>query len=142
MEKWLWILITFVLAAILLMIVYKWYKDEKKETYADEAAASPFNDDKVHALLFYGDFCGHCVQFKPVWAQFEKVVASNPEYSDKVVVHTYSVEDPKNKQLSDSFKVSGIPDVRFVKESRVVAYSGDRSLASLEDSLKKFLARS
>ena len=97
-------------------------------------------------LLAYAPWCGHCVNFKPVYAQFaEKARSEVPR------VHVVSVDADKylesmreseigissyDAPISDA--IQGFPTIMFLGKKNAAVYGGDRNVDSMIESAKTF----
>jgi len=72
-------------------------------------------------ILFYGDWCGHCRQFKPIWEAFNKVV-------DKKYLNI--IKTDKDEHL-DMFNVNGVPSIKYIDGENITEYTGGRDVYSL-----------
>lgn len=76
-------------------------------------------------VLFYAPWCGHCKNFKPVFASF----AEEMEASPLVVAQMDATKNDYDREL---FPLTGFPAVYFVPASgSPVEYTGDRTIESL-----------
>jgi len=83
-------------------------------------------------VLFYGEWCGHCKQFKPVWNEFEKI--TNREFIN--VIKTNS------EQLMTKYDIQGIPVVKyFDNKGGIIEYNGERSVNGLADFINQILKK-
>lgn len=77
-------------------------------------------------ILFYAPWCGHCKNFKPLFAEFAGKEAS----SDLVIAEFNAVANDFDNSM---FVVEGFPTLYFVPvEGLPILYSGDRSYESLQ----------
>ena len=68
------------------------------------------NKDKLVLVDFWAPWCGPCRMLAPTLEQVAK------EYEWKVVVAKVNVDEPANMQLAQSFQVSSIPMMVFIKD--------------------------
>ncbi len=83
-------------------------------------------------VLFYGEWCGHCKQFKPIWNEFEKI--TNKEFIN--VIKTDS------EQLMTKYDIQGVPTIKyFDNKGRIIEYNGERSVNGLSDFVNQILKK-
>ena len=88
-------------------------------------------------MLFYADWCPHCVKAKPEW---DKVKA---KYDGKTIngyiVHfteyNCTKESAETDVMLDKYKVEGYPTIKLVKDNQVIDYDAKPT----EDTLTQFL---
>jgi len=89
--------------------------------------------DDVVIVLFYVDWCPHCVSSKPEWAN---VVAkhNNTKVNGKnVKVQACNCEGSEaEKETASDNSIQGYPTIKAIKNNEVVEYSGARNAASIE----------
>ncbi len=81
--------------------------------------------DKIKIILFKADWCGHCVQFKPVW---EKII-KNKDLMTKFKFITYDAD--KEKHMFETYKVDAFPTIKIQDNNEVREYDGERTEAEL-----------
>lgn len=74
--------------------------------------------------LFYADWCGHCVQFKPTWNELKKVF-------DKSNIKYEEYEDSKDEDIIAENNIGGYPTIMIENENGKYEYSGGRDADSL-----------
>ena len=100
-------------------------------------------------LLAYAPWCYHCVNFKPVYAQFAEKARSEVPH-----VHVVSVDADKYLEsmreneigtasyeapISDA--IQGFPTILFLSKKNAAVYGGDRNVDSMIQSAKTFFKR-
>ena len=86
-------------------------------------------------VLYYADWCPHCVSFKPIWNKFcqEMKKQQNPNFSIIDIEHT-DLQKPENTQLLN--EAQGFPTIKFYKpqiqtqqslENNGIRFEGDRT---------------
>ena len=68
------------------------------------------NKDKLIVADFWAPWCGPCRMLAPTLEQIAK------DYAGKVLVVKVNVDEPANMQLAQSFQVSSIPMIAFIKD--------------------------
>lgn len=92
--------------------------------------------DKPIFVEFYSNDCPTCMKMKPV---IEKLVK---EYDGKVEILILNTDDPKNNQLSEEFKVYGIPAFHWVSSKLVVktSHEGEASFDAMKAEMESLIA--
>jgi len=70
------------------------------------------SEDRLLILDFYADWCLPCKELEPI---LEKIAN---EESDTVSIYKIDIE--RNRELSNSFRITGVPYVAFVKNKENV----------------------
>jgi thioredoxin 1 len=102
-----------------------------------EINSDNFEQEVLHSSIpvlvdFWGPQCGPCLALMP------KVEVLRERYEDKVRIT--KVEAPKNRRLCLTLKVMSLPTFLFFKNGKEVdRLSGDITIQSIEESLKKIL---
>jgi thioredoxin 1 len=102
-----------------------------------EINSDNFEQEVLHSSIpvlvdFWGPQCGPCLALMP------KVEVLTERYEDKVRIT--KVEAPKNRRLCLTLKVMSLPTFLFFKNGKEVdRLSGDITIQSIEESLKKIL---
>ena len=116
-----------ILAALL--IAY-WFLKQEKQPDAQESFSPKQNSDApvdvrlgdATVVLYYADWCPHCVRFKPVWS----FVKSRME-SDKVHFTEVDCTDADNEiRTPQGTTVPGFPSVYMYRNGREHSYEGRR----------------
>jgi len=104
------------------------------------------NKIKVEVSLFYANWCGHCIRFKPYWDEFVKNV------SKKSNIVTNSYEDSDAKSISKLGIINGKPIVGYPtikitviypnKNKKEIEYQGKHNSDDLMMCVKKLLNNS
>lgn len=74
--------------------------------------------------------CPHCVDFNPVWKQFEEKCGSSCK---KYVVD----EDPEGRKNATKYGISGYPTIVVVDNGKVIDEPEDRTCGALRETCKK-----
>ncbi|KDO24271.1 hypothetical protein SPRG_09907 [Saprolegnia parasitica CBS 223.65] len=77
-------------------------------------------------IKFMAPWCGHCKKMARTW---EKLAVSLQNNAD---VHIAKVDATDDVELKLRFQVNGYPTVLFVKDNKMYAYDGARTLEALE----------
>ena len=75
--------------------------------------------------LFYADWCGHCIAFKPTWEALKKVfIKNNVEFEE--------FEDSKNEELIKEKGIDGFPTIKITNDNgNEYEYIGARSVDAI-----------
>lgn len=74
-------------------------------------------------VLFYGDWCGHCKRFKPIWNEFKRV-------TNRSVINIISIND---QSLLDKYNIDGVPTIKVFKDGKIDDYNNGRDIHSLSN---------
>lgn len=86
---------------------------------------------KVLVQLYYANWCGHCVRFKPEWEKLKKMVENDPD----IVLEDY--ESEKNSQKIQDEGISGYPTILVVVGDKKTEYNGPRTAEALLKYIKE-----
>lgn len=93
--------------------------------------------NQVVLVLFYVDWCPHCVSTKPV---FKKVIQelNNQNVNGKnVKVHSCNCEGSQVEQeVAKENNIEGYPTIKLIKNSETIDYNGARELNQIVDFVK------
>ncbi|XP_057369864.1 LOW QUALITY PROTEIN: probable protein disulfide-isomerase A4 [Daphnia carinata] len=90
-------------------------------------------DSKLILVQFYAPYCSHCKQMQP---EYEAAARSLLEYG----IPLAKVDGTSEKALTDSFQITGYPQMRVFRKGRVFEYKGPREHRGIVDHMKE-LAR-
>lgn len=68
--------------------------------------------------LFYADWCGHCVRFKPEWEKFKKLVNNNTlkdKRNNDINIRTEEFQDGSNQMEFEKENVMAFPTLIIYK---------------------------
>jgi len=83
----------------------------------------------VTVKLYYADWCGHCIKFKPEWEKFKGI-------ADKNGVKTEEYEADKDKQKIEEANVSGFPTIKIEISGNKEDYEGPRTAEAIMSHVK------
>lgn len=99
-------------------------KEEINNKYNESFKKSIDNEIDVSLptfILFYGDWCSHCRQFKPTWDAFYKIV-------DKKYLNVIKTD---KEEFLDMFNVNGVPTIKYINGDKIIDYTNGRDIYSL-----------
>jgi len=70
------------------------------------------SEERLLILDFYADWCPPCKELEPI---LEKIAKEEGE-----TISIYKIDVDRNRELSNSFRITGIPHVAFVKNKETV----------------------
>lgn len=79
-------------------------------------------------ILVYQNWCGHCVRFKPVYAQLDNIIGS------KFPLTAIEGDSLKDQELLSQLVDEGFPTIKYFDKNGFVSkesYSGARDIDSL-----------
>ncbi|XP_078263520.1 sulfhydryl oxidase 1 [Rhinoraja longicauda] len=101
-----------------------------------------YNSSRAWVVEFYASWCGHCINFAPVW----RALASDiKEWRPAVSLAAVNCANMKNKQLCKRFEIKSYPTIKLFKAfsapfSKGDPYEGsDRGVLPLRHNLIKHL---
>ena len=82
--------------------------------------------DKPVLILYFAEWCGHCVAFKPTWDAIKKKLETNKG------IHVIEVENSNIKYLPKTNQsIQAFPTIQLIKKGKVKEYTGFRMLDSI-----------
>lgn len=105
---------------------YLKYKSKYLQLKASLKEMHGGNDKTLY--LFKAEWCGHCVNFKPVWNELQK--------TEKINFVTYDADTHKDE--IKNFKIEGYPTLILKKGNEAVEYSGGRTVEDIKDFIKSY----
>ena len=82
--------------------------------------------DKPVLILYFAEWCGHCVAFKPTWDAIKKKLETNKD------IHVIEVENSNIKHLPKTNQsVQAFPTIQLIKKGKVKEYTGFRMMDSI-----------
>ena len=90
-------------------------------------------DKRINVILFKAEWCGHCVNFKPVWEQIIK----NKDLIKKFKFITYDAD--KEKHMIETYKVDAFPTIKIQDGDEVREYDGERTMDELTNFLNNLV---
>ena len=94
------------------------------------------DDDTVIVLLFYVDWCPHCVSTKPEWKKLEAL--NGTKMNNKTIeVKAVNCEGSEvEKEVANDVGVEGYPTIKVMTKNNVEDYNGARDEASIKNHLE------
>ncbi len=88
----------------------------------------------VVIVLFYVDWCPHCVSTKPEWNKLVNKMNNQKVNGNNVNVVACNAEgSTAEKEFANENNIEGYPTIKLIKENDVVDYNGARNVEALED---------
>jgi thiol-disulfide isomerase/thioredoxin len=81
------------------------------------------NPAKATLNLFKAEWCGHCINFKPIWEKIQT------EKSNNISFKSYDAD--KDKQAIKSFNIEGFPTLILTQGNKAIEYVGNRDYDSI-----------
>ncbi len=95
---------------------------------------SPNSDDNNNKWLvfFHANWCGHCLNFMPIWNKFESQMINN-----NIKLAKIDVENKKYNNITEKYKehIKGYPTILYIDKIRIEEYKGARTI----DALTRFI---
>ena len=90
--------------------------------------------NEVVVVLFYVDWCPHCVSTKPEWAKLTSNMDGKKVNGKNVSVKAVNCEGSEvEKEVANDNGVSGYPTVKVLKNNETVEYNGPRNAKAIEE---------
>jgi thiol:disulfide interchange protein len=127
MTKRNWLILSgIVIIILIIVIIYLVRKNKKNEgmKYMDKDSPKPSDrlqqhdpssqqqSQKKDLVLFHGNWCGACQQFKPMWEQIKNAIQSDPQLSSKLNVLEVESADQATLQ---AHSITGLPTMKVCK---------------------------
>ena len=77
-------------------------------------------DINYRIKLFYANWCGHCINFKPHWEKFKKYINDNnmkDSMGNNVIIETEDYEEDSNDMEFKKENISGYPTLIIYKNN-------------------------
>jgi thiol-disulfide isomerase/thioredoxin len=88
-------------------------------------------------VLFYVDWCPHCVSTKPEWQNLVNKLNNKQVNGHNIKVQACNAEGTATeKAFASENSVQGYPTIKLLKENDVVEYNGARNAEALEEFIK------
>lgn len=141
-------LIVCILVIILIAVaIFYLVKRNKKVKEGFESAPMELNnltekpnpkEGDLVIVLFYVDWCPHCVSTKPEWNKLVNKMNNQKVNGNNVNVVACNAEgSTAEKEFANENNIEGYPTIKLVKENDVVDYNGARNVESLEEFIKE-----
>ena len=80
-------------------------------------------------ILYWAEWCGHCIRFKPEWEKIKKELT-------KLGVTVEDYEHSRDSQVINDENINGFPTIKIKKGSSTKEYTGERTLEGIKKELK------
>lgn len=132
------IIIVIIIAAILYYIYSRKMRTSEttKQDASEKQSNAAVSGQKPFTFYnFYNPGCGWCKKLAPTWAQL------SAKYKDHAKLNVVAIDasKPENEQIAFYYNVTSYPTLIMVTPNRNVQYTGDRSMADLEDFIKQMM---
>jgi thiol-disulfide isomerase/thioredoxin len=118
-------------------IVKEGFESEPMELNNLTEKPNPKGADVV-IVLFYVDWCPHCVSTKPEWNKLVNKMNNQKVNGNNVNVVACNAEgSTAEKEFANENNIEGYPTIKLVKENDVVDYNGARNVEALEEFIKE-----
>jgi thiol-disulfide isomerase/thioredoxin len=114
------ILLMIIIFFIVGVNIFKYYKS--KTTASKPAQAS--TTQKAELLLFYTDWCPHCIAAKPEWNKFKEEYKSQTVNGYKLVFNEVNCtkESPESEKMMEKYGVEGYPTIKLVVNGKTISF--------------------
>ncbi|MBA43192.1 MAG: hypothetical protein CMF62_04175 [Magnetococcales bacterium] len=80
--------------------------------------------------LYYADWCGHCVRFKPKWNDITKELNSKG-------IETMAYEYDTFRDVMEKENIKSFPTIKINMNGKKFVYSGERTLEGIMNAIKQ-----
>ena len=97
--------------------------------------------NEVIVMLFYVDWCPHCVSTKPVWSRLVQEKNNTQVNGKNVTVSSCNCEGSEVEQeTARDNNIQGYPTIKCIKNGEIVDYSGPRDFDALSSWVNEMCA--
>ena len=110
-------------------------KQQRKQDSKDKKEMRASNNQDANTIVckIYANWCGHCQDLKPVWAELKNVMSANKN------ITMIEIEESEMKEKMGALKnickkdidVNGFPTIVKICNKKVEYYQGERSVEAL-----------
>ena len=120
-------ILVFIITILLLYIIIKTIFFDNTSYINNEMFSNNDNKNNYKVEYYYMEKCGHCVNFKPVWDEFEQYASSN-----NIQVETCDITKTTSQKPS-LFNINSTPTVVITRDNSVIVatFSGPRTISNL-----------
>lgn len=94
-------------------------------------------ENEVVLVLFYVDWCPHCVSAKPEFAKVVNKLNNKNINGKKVKVNACNCEGTNvEKQTAEDNNIQGFPTIKLISNSQTLDYNGERKADAMVDFVK------
>lgn len=105
-----------------------------EENFNGNRIVSPNMNNRFGLILFYAEWCPHCVSVKSPYINF----ANEMKRTSKGDVVVFAVNTEKQPGITKRFGVKGFPTIKFIENGRVGKdFSGSRDLNGFREFMCK-----
>lgn len=91
--------------------------------------ASP-NQEKPALFLFKAEWCPHCTEFKPTWANLKNKMESKVDF--------IMFDADENSKEIKKYNIGGFPTIILKTGEKAIEYVGPRNFDSLKDFIETY----
>jgi len=124
--------------AMLLIGIMVYSSFPSKESYVANNEFSDATDEveKTYVMLFYADWCPHCVAAKPKWSAAKEMYDGKIVNGRKIVFVEYNCSDAQSPECAgvrEKYDVAGFPTVKLQKDNQVVSFESKITTETLSE---------
>ena len=117
-----------------------WMGNNKEGFYSEPAELDRINNklnpsqNDVMIVLFYVDWCPHCVSTKPEWAKLQNNMNNKKVNGKNVQVKAVNCEGSKvEEEAAKDNNINGFPTVKLIKNNETIDYNGERNAEAIAE---------
>ena len=96
------------------------------------------NNKEVVLVLFYVDWCPHCVSTKPEWSNLVNNLNNKEVNGVNVKVNACNAEgSAAEKEFASENNVQGYPTIKLITNNEAVEYNGARTALEMENFVRE-----
>lgn len=112
----------FLIIAVIVLFVIGYYMYR----YYAKSSMEPIQSggDVAQIMLFYTDWCPHCISAKPEWKRFKEQYEGQTVNGYKLyfVEVNCTKETSENEKLMAKYGVDGYPTIKYVQGNKVISF--------------------
>ena len=94
--------------------------------------------NEVVIILFYVDWCPHCVSAKPEWSKLVEKHNNTTVNGKNVKVQACNCEGSEaEQQTANDNSIQGYPTIKLLKNNETVEYNGARNVEAIENFIQE-----
>jgi thiol-disulfide isomerase/thioredoxin len=115
------ILLCGVILFVVAVNVYKYYKNKGKANSQPNPATST---KSAEVLMFYTDWCPHCISAKPEWNKFKEKYKNTPVKGYQLTFNDVNCtkESAESERLMEKYSVDGFPTIKLVVNGKTINF--------------------
>ena len=101
-------------------------ESSNSQTNIDNKSNHSIQSINTIIVLYYGNYCGHCRNFKPIWDKFKNIMEEEKKH-----IGVVDIECSGNNNECNLPYINGVPTVVLYKDGKHTIYEGPRTVDGL-----------